>query len=764
MNISLARFILPCCIFLCSEAIFAQSQHTFSRPITISATVIDESIAINDINNYTYNWYVGMVLRDGDVLQSGQNRIELQYPVNSGFIIIDTESSIEVGENIYTANAGYYYYSLMIQQGALRALLVNPHAQNTILQTNVTYITTAVGADVYIERTPSESHTVRVYTGYAHVYNLLTKETFLVPAGCEYNFFAIDTPVKQFQIIRSIRENESVAQNVNNACNTLNENVALEFLDTNQNRIDFSSPFSRTVRELLKSELHAQFGSAENVSASARDSSADVRDDSTDARDISADSGISENDSTTDTKRTIQITDQYFYVGFDGSIGFNDLALYGVTGIRFGYVTNNFSIGLLLPISFQFNPFDPNTWFTYRGTHEWNFGVGSGDVAQDIAQDIVSKFEYIRIGEPDSTLFILFGAIDDITFSTGALIKNYSNALDSPFVRQVGAYLNVDTDIGGVELFTNDVTRARFFGARGFLSIGDLDIGLSAISDWGLINFIDDTSVATLAVQQIALGILGFDIGLNISGGDEDSRISMVLSAAATLPLTIEPTATYLFALFRTDGLPWINNFLLSFDVSNSIKNITFNIGAHSWGGFIRPYLFNNNYDRHRANLANDVSNYLLTREIDRNIYVGPYVGMRITNPAETIVFEFDAFVPVAIAPIFNLGGDDVFQVRFKILEQKGEGFYTDLFLLREGLIHTLTQTGDYQGSTLLDSNTLYGLRIGYLFINLIDVSAFITTTAVRDNAGNIVLGSGNRTETNLTFGLNVIVEPKFYF
>ncbi|MBL7032597.1 MAG: hypothetical protein ISR91_00470 [Candidatus Delongbacteria bacterium] len=61
----------------------------------------------------------------------------------------------------------------------------------------------------------------------------------------------------------------------------------------------------------------------------------------------------------------------------------------------------------------------------------------------DEPADLLDKIRYLRYGHPGEQLYIRAGALDNVTLGYGILMKHYSNSIDYPSVRRLGANFQV---------------------------------------------------------------------------------------------------------------------------------------------------------------------------------------------------------------------------------------------------------------------------------------------------------------------------------
>lgn len=61
----------------------------------------------------------------------------------------------------------------------------------------------------------------------------------------------------------------------------------------------------------------------------------------------------------------------------------------------------------------------------------------------DDADDILTKFYYVRWARPDDPFYVRAGALDDVTLGYGLIMRRYTNALEWPQVRRIGGRIKL---------------------------------------------------------------------------------------------------------------------------------------------------------------------------------------------------------------------------------------------------------------------------------------------------------------------------------
>ncbi|MBC8385236.1 MAG: FecR domain-containing protein [Candidatus Cloacimonetes bacterium] len=96
-------------------------------------------------------------------------------------------------------------------------------------------------------------------------------------------------------------------------------------------------------------------------------------------------------------------------------------------------------------------------------------------------EDYVNKFYYIRYARRGDPFFGRIGGFPSYTLGQGLVMRDYSNMLRYPEVRQIGLQLGGKIPVAGLEIegFTSNILKNEIFGGRlSFLPLGSTDIPL----------------------------------------------------------------------------------------------------------------------------------------------------------------------------------------------------------------------------------------------------------------------------------------------
>jgi len=157
-------------------------------------------------------------------------------------------------------------------------------------------------------------------------------------------------------------------------------------------------------------------------------------------------------------------------LGLGGGIGavVIDGKLYNSISLRPSFSIGKFGIALDLPLYFDANG-------NFRSA-EWNH-----------PNDIPDKIYYVRYGMPNDDLYIRAGALDNMTLGYGIIIDHYTNTIQYPSVRKIGARFRVKPGPFALEGFVADfkeINGPGLVGARlEYDGLGPFILGATAVSD-----------------------------------------------------------------------------------------------------------------------------------------------------------------------------------------------------------------------------------------------------------------------------------------
>ncbi|MBZ0266404.1 hypothetical protein K8I28_17235 [bacterium] len=98
----------------------------------------------------------------------------------------------------------------------------------------------------------------------------------------------------------------------------------------------------------------------------------------------------------------------------------------------------------------------------------WRFGVGldlsfyfdsEGNIREedwDDVGDAIDKIYYLRYGHPGDPLYLRAGSLAPVTLGYGLIMRRYTNAIEWPQVRRIGAQMEINRGPIGVEALVNN--------------------------------------------------------------------------------------------------------------------------------------------------------------------------------------------------------------------------------------------------------------------------------------------------------------------
>ena len=725
----------------------SHAQQPFVDPVlTLVATDGVENVQVIDDREFEYVRYPGMAIFNNDTIITENNRAEFTFGSGTGRILIGRFS--EVDANALTPSINDPVKGLLIlNKGAIRASKQTGGGDYIEITTDAS-LTTFNDADVIIERTVSDSHSVQVYRGSARVVNTLTDEVYTIPAGCQFNLFGLDVTISAILAPNINPEQPCGERNIRGAIRsapqdrsapivaTLGDNYTsyipsiMRYLTIDEPQVVEDSPEPEVEQEIIV-EIHE-----------------DIEEE------------VAEPEPVMDIN--------YIFLGLLAESGYYNDELYGMLAARVGvHIEDTFALGLLLPVTFQFDPFDPNTWSRYAGTHEWSFGTESSDAPQDIIRDILTKFGYIRFGNREKTNWeIYIGGLADVGIGRGAIVQNYGNTLDEPIVRRVGADAIFMAPVVEFELFIDDFIEPSLAATRLQFNFPVNSTGIGLYANWDIERLLRAEQRDAINESTLAIAILTLDTSF-IFGDPDGTAVEIFSDNALFLPVTFNPLTLDFSSLTRSDGEEWINNYIFSLGVDVNAPVVGFEFGLYSWAGIAMPFVYDAAHERNGRQFANRVYSQAtpgVSLSSVEDIFIGPHAELSFDIDSALLTISIRYLAPIQIIPAFEYGTSDLAGIHVDIGNEKTAGFFASLFFERQGVVSTATQSGIYAGSSLFDGYSNYGAAIGYNFDETVVVAIRIGTTTERDDSGAIIFNDNGVANTSLLFAINLFVAPRIYF
>ncbi len=418
------------------------------------------------------------------------------------------------------------------------------------------------------------------------------------------------------------------------------------------------------------------------------------------------------------------------------------------------FTLGRLKVALYLPVIYQDDLFNPDTWYHPQGNDEWSFGTdqtGWDRIALDAMHDLFLKIRYIEYGEQRDPFFFKIGNIQGVDLGHGLIMRDYRNDTEFPSVRRIGLNLGVDGEKGGFELLANDLTDPQVLAVRMYTrpagKVFPLALGLSAVADLcpgETFGKYPDLTYGDYG-QPIFLNA-GLDLDLPIIDKDPLS-IVLFSDVAAMMPYFREPVAGPGPAIEAGPALAavWdssaggLRNWGVSAGVLGNILFLDYRLEYRYSTGTFRTAFYNAFYERLRGDMVKDVVQYLKDPSDPR--YDLPRMG--VYGEAGFTLGKLLAFSAGYEWPWYvNATGsidrpDDYFKARLAlltglpVLRVKGSFSYEKV-----GLVTTLLERGSVK---LFDKKTVFTGEVEYPISPIMNLAMLIATTAVDDGAGNLV-------------------------
>ena len=424
-----------------------------------------------------------------------------------------------------------------------------------------------------------------------------------------------------------------------------------------------------------------------------------------------------------------------------------------------------FGMGLYLPIIYQQDLFDADTWYKPQGNDEWSFGTdhsgeGAGPILLDILIDLVLKIKYIEWGEQRDPFFFKVGNINDLTIGHGILMYNYANDYDYPAVRRIGVNLGLDAEKLGLETVVNDLTDPEIFGARFYVRpVGDkfpFAFGISSIVDIDPASSIPiDPDIETEPIQygdpvfinaalDIDFPIIEKDMFSLILFGDFGGMLPYFRESYPASNIT---GGLALNALYSDDeGSFKLKNYGIMAGLFGNIAKADYRLEYRYYNGTFKPNFFNPTYDRIRGGYVTDLAGYFAdpSAEEYQEQLMGIYgeVGFTIK---EAFTFEGGYMWPWSVGPSgITTSDEDYFLLKMALATDviPVVGIGASISYERTRFIPALLQ----KDATLsfFDANTVVKGELIYPAAEILDMALIVTTSLAYDTAGNLIMSDKN--------------------
>jgi hypothetical protein len=394
------------------------------------------------------------------------------------------------------------------------------------------------------------------------------------------------------------------------------------------------------------------------------------------------------------------------------------------------FTLGKLKVALYLPVIYQQDMLDPETWYRPDGNDEWSFGTdqsGWEAIVGDAINDLFLKIRYVQYGDNRDPFFFKLGNLDNITLGHGSIMRMYANDADFPSVRKVGLDLGLNKKKGGLQLMIDDAGNPQIFGLRGYVRpIGKLGLGLSAVTD------IDPQREAG---DDLMFLNGGADLDLPII---EKKRLSIVAFAdvAAMVPYFRTPVGSipegFAWDAVWYDGKP--RNWGLDAGLLGNLLMIDYRLEFQWSNGIFRPAFYDNLYDRLSGLYADEMIAYLSAPSdpIYDTYTMGVYGELGYELP-KVFYLKGGYLWPWPTGPEASSADwpDDQLWLEFGIFKDLLP-LYGSISMTRRGLAAPLIRG---ESVDFFDENLVFSGELDYPFSPLVELALVVTTNVVGGKA-----------------------------
>ncbi len=276
--------------------------------------------------------------------------------------------------------------------------------------------------------------------------------------------------------------------------------------------------------------------------------------------------------------------------------------LYGVSSLNPSIHSELFDLGLAFRVIYSGDPLDDKNLFDLRRSEgAWTFGAGKEGFSRsmDIAYDLLSFVDYIRIGRPESTIHVSSKGDRPFTLGSGLLIRNLEAQVDMPMIQRSQTVLTVGGTQMGASLFADDIRYPAMVAARlSFLSSpsSTFEVGTGTVVDFGSIPtytrpFGDSvTSVYDMFKKTLIAPFADVRIPLPSS---EDNQVDLYIGGA--MLMLVDNDLQFRVDSFYTDQYG-LSNYTAAAEVSGIQQSISYRAGVSFSRGSLLTGVFGRNY------------------------------------------------------------------------------------------------------------------------------------------------------------------------
>jgi hypothetical protein len=399
----------------------------------------------------------------------------------------------------------------------------------------------------------------------------------------------------------------------------------------------------------------------------------------------------------------------------------------------------------------------------------------------DFLRDLTLKIRFIEFGEQRDPFFFKVGNVESMTIGHGSIVRDYANDIDFPAVRRVGVNLGLDFTGFGLETLVNDLAEPEIFGLRAYFRPFApglrAAIGLTGVTDIDPAGDLPETNSEGLTVFEdtrasdpLFLNV-GADLDVPIIETDPVSIIAFA-DVAALFPYLrnglaeegLDAGLQSQAVFYETPDGQALRNYGLMGGVLGNIFILDYRLEYRNFQGTFEPGFYGENYDRLRGTKAVQTVEYL--KNPDAPEYESSTMG--IYGSAGATLFDAVSLSGGYFWPwTQNEAGEVVFadqdRIEFMLGLQEGLlplGISASFNYTRTNFVPTLIQDEGFENTSLFDANTVFQGQIVYPVAPILDLVGTVTTTVVRDAAGNIVYDENNNPE----FSPSVSIETRIGF
>lgn len=768
-------------LILCAIVPFAFAQ---TEPVAILEYYDNDlEVSVTDPEGFEYAIFIGMELSAGDTIKTGASSAELRLEPNGTVVKVAPQTEFAV-ESIQGAD-GAESNNFRLASGKFRAVAAQVSGARYNFRSR-TAVGGVRGTELGMENIPGQTEALYVLEGAVEFINEQTGAAVNLTAGQFADIFADAFEAAEFSpeqiegFLDGLREFEGVTP----------PQEPTEISDTTEEAEDEGTDEEEADEERDEEVVDAEADDAEGDDAEADDDDDDVVTVAPTTPPTPPDptGGPSGEAEPADGPLSGLMSTVGEFLGMDAGSVTIDGETYAKVTLNPEFQVGKLGIGLYLPIVYTGNMFDPEDWYKPAGNSEWSFGTDQDwaneplVALQDFFTDVTLKIRYVTWGEQgeDDTYFKV-GNLNDMSLGHGILMRDYANDVDFPAVRRVGLNFGLGTLTKpfGFEAMVNDIARPEIFGGRfvfrpgapGFLA----GLGVSGVVDSGPARVLpeerpefDDVRAADPMFINVAVDL---DVPIVTTGlfgitafGDVGGLLPYVRDASA---LTGVEAGLRTEALFDLDA-GTLRNYGIMTGFLGNILMVDYRLEFRMFDGAFKPAFYSAPYDRIRGERALEVIEFLENPDAEQfqRSEMGVY-GEASAELFDLITFTAGYLWPWGIDEAGELAysDEDYLLAEFDLAEGIIPfGITGSLAYERTYFAPTLLDKEGFEDARLFDANTVLSGEIVYPVSNALKIAASVTTTVLRNDAGDIIYEPDDDGVLRPSFGPSVSVETRIGF